>query len=68
MIGLNIIEVQRVFTYTLKNAVIEEILEEDKLVWRIVKSLRDAEIHPDDVEGIEDHIISAYGIAEEYAD
>lgn len=54
-------------TYMLKNAVIEEIVDEDELVWRISKSLRDAEIHPDDDEGVEDYIVRVYGIAEEYA-
>ena len=55
-------------TYALKNAVIEEIVDEDELVWRIAKTLREAEIHPDDVDGIEEHITEVYGIAEEYAD
>ncbi len=55
-------------TYALKNAVIDEIVDEDELVWRIAKSLRDEEIHPDDVDGIEEHIMEVYGIAEEYLD
>jgi|Deesub1362B_J571_1020462.scaffolds.fasta_scaffold00781_30 hypothetical protein len=55
-------------TYALKNAVIDEIIDEDDLVWRIAKSLRDEEIHPDDVDGIEEHIMEVYGIAEEYLD
>lgn len=55
-------------TYALKNAVIDEIVDEDELVWRIAKSLKDGEIHPDDVDGIEEHIMEVYGIAEEYLD
>ena len=54
------------YTYTLKNAVIDEIVDEDELVWRIAKSLRDEEIHPD--ENIEEYIMQVYGIAEEYLD
>ncbi len=55
-------------TYALKNAVIDEIVDEDELVWRIAKSLKDGEIHPDDVDGIEEYIMEVYGIAEEYLD
>jgi len=51
------------YTYALKNAVIDEIVDEDELVWRIAKSLRDVELHPDDIEK---HIMDVYGIAEEY--
>jgi len=53
-------------TYALKNAVIDEIVDEDELVWRITKSLRDEEIHPDDIDSIEEHIMEVYGIAGEY--
>jgi len=53
-------------TYALKNAVIDEIVDEDDLVWRITKSLRDEEIHLDDIDSIEEHVSQIYGIAKEY--
>ncbi len=56
------------FTYALKNAVIDEIVDEEELVWRIVKSLREEEIHPDSIDDIKEYIMQVYGIAEEYID
>ena len=55
-------------TYALKNAIIDEIVDEEELVWRITKSLRDEEIHPDNIDDIREHIMEVYGIAEEYID
>ncbi len=52
------------YMYLLKNAVIEEIVDGDDLVWRIVKSLRDGEVHPDDILYSREHIMEVYGIAE----
>jgi len=54
------------YTYVLKNAAITEIVDEEELVWRIARTLIKEEVHPDDVDGIEDHIMETYGIAEEY--
>lgn len=51
-------------TYTLKNVIIEDIVDEDELVWMIVKTLRDNEIHLSD--DIEKKLVEVCGIAEEY--
>ena len=53
-------------TYVLKNVKIEEIIDEDELVWYIAKTMREMEVHPDDIEVLKDKIAETYGIAEEY--
>ncbi|WP_456478170.1 hypothetical protein [Geoglobus ahangari] len=56
------------YTYLLKNAVIEEIVDEEELVWRITRDLIREEISPVDALAIREFISSVYGIAEEYVD
>ncbi|AIY89948.1 hypothetical protein [Geoglobus acetivorans] len=56
------------YTYLLKNAVIEEIVDEEELVWRITRDLIREEISPVDALAIREFISSVYGIAEEYID
>ncbi len=56
------------YTYLLENAEVVEVVDEDELVWYIAKSLRDLEVHPDDVQGLREQIVKNFGIAEKYVD
>jgi len=55
-------------TYILKKAKIDEIVDEDYLVWHVARTLQMLEIHPDNVEELRENIRDIYGIAEEYID
>ncbi|MBE8539459.1 hypothetical protein [Geoglobus acetivorans] len=56
------------YTYVLKNAVIEEIIDEEELVSRIAKLLFESEIHPVQLDEVREYIVDVFGIAEEYVD
>lgn len=54
------------YTYVLKNAVIDEIVDEEELIWQIVKTIVDEGLNFD--EKLRERIMLCYGIAEEYVD
>ncbi len=56
------------YTYLLENAEVVEVVDEDELVWYVAKSMRDLEVHPDDVQELREQIVKTFGIAEKYVD